>query len=171
MNAQEKAFLFVLRSGLTGGNLSPDMDMPPEQWDDVFRLAREHELLPLVFDTVYGLPSVKKLEREKQKDYREKSLQLAVRQIIQTNEFLTLLLHAQEKSLDPVVIKGVVCRSLYPKPMLRPSVDEDIFVPALQVKAYHDFFLQEGLFSDDPDVDLNTATELSYHKENSPTYI
>ena len=171
MTRNIEIFLTVLRSAVCGETLSNVPDLSTEQWEDVFRLALEHELLPLVFDTVYGLTSVKKLEREKYKDYREKSLQLAVRQIIQTNEFLTLLLHAQEKGLDPVVIKGVVCRSLYPKPMLRPSVDEDILVPASQVKAFHDFFLQEGLFSDDPDADLNTATELSYHKENSPTYI
>ena len=48
--------------------------------------------------------------------------------------------------------EGIVCRSLYPIPCLRPSVDEDIFVPAEDTEKYHEFLLSEGLFADEADL-------------------
>ena len=171
MTREDEVFLSVLRCAVEEESFSPDPDFTEKQWETVFRLAFEQELLPLVFDAVCVLPSVKRLDREKYRDRKEKSLQFAIRQIVQTNEFLTLLLRAQEQGLDPVVIKGVVCRSLYPKPMLRPSVDEDILVPPSQTEALHRFLLEQGLHADEPDADIKSAVELSYHRENSPTYI
>ena len=70
--------------------------------------------------------------------------------------------------------EGIVCRSLYPIPFLRPSVDEDIFVPAEDTEKYHEFLLSEGLFADEADLTADERKkmyEFSYHRENSPTYL
>lgn len=171
MKCAEEVLISIVRDGINGKNTLDDPEYDLDKWDAVFQLAREHELLPLVFDTCCGLSSLRKADKENENKYKELSIKAAVRQIIQTNEFLTLLLRAQKQGLDPVVLKGVVCRSLYPKPMLRPSVDEDILIPASQAEAFHAFLLDQGLFADEPGADVERAFELSYHKENSPTYI
>ena len=171
MNEAFELLLGVLRAGLSGKPFS--IDPAPEQhvWMKLLSLSTEQEILPLVYESVYRCPSFRTLEKEIRQQYRDKALYAATRQIVQTNEFLTLLLHAQSAGLDPVVLKGIAVRSLYPLPMLRPSVDEDLLVAPDEVEAYHRFFLSEGLFADIPEADLSRVQEFSYHKEDSPTYI
>ncbi len=170
MTSVEHAFLSILRSTVHGEK-AEDPDLSGEEWAALLKLADEQELLPLIFDAVFLCPSMSALPSEQKKEYREKTLRAAVRQVVQTNEFLTLMLKAQAQGLDPIVLKGITVRSLYPKPMLRPSVDEDLFVLAEDAEKYHRFFLSEGLEPDEPDADIHTADELSYHKPQSPTYI
>ena len=103
--------------------------------------------------------------------WKEMALEQAARQAIQENEFLNLILALQKQGLDPVVMKGPVCRNLYPRPLLRPSVDDDLLVADEQTAAYHAALLDFGMTADEPDADLDKAWELSYHKPNSPLYI
>lgn len=165
-------------------------------------LSEVHVILPLIYEQLLSFPSICALSLSQQKHFKARALHIATRQIIQTNEFLTLILHAQKQGLDPIVVKGVTVRNLYPQPCLRPSVDEDLLIPAEEMGKWHRFLLSEGLFADNPSEshmisdgsvprkldlahsissyvattdlsseDLKAATEFSYHKENSPTYI
>ena len=170
MTAAERKLLDALRDGIRGRQLE-ETRLSEVEWMALLRIAEEQEVLPLVYDTIFGCSSFHSLDQEQRNLYREKSLKLAVRQTIQTNEFLTLILQAQAQGLDPVVLKGVTVRSLYPKPMLRPSVDEDLLIPRNTAEQYHRFFLSEGLDPDDPAAELFSSAELSYHKPGSPTYI
>ena len=49
-----------------------------------------------------------------------------------TGEFLQLYQKLAEAGLTPLVVKGLVCRSLYREPDYRASGDEDILIPAEQ---------------------------------------
>ncbi len=115
-------------------------------------------------------PSRGRLNRE-YPDWKTAALAQVSRQAIQENEFLNLILALRERGLEPVVVKGAVCRALYPKPLLRPSVDDDLLIPADQAPAFHAALLELGLTADDPAADPEKAWELSYHKPNSPLYI
>ncbi len=158
----------------------------------LLRLAAEQGLLPLTADCIYNTPSLNRaftgdqsFDASEWTKYRDAAVSASVRQITQANEFLTILLHAQERGLDPIVLKGVVCRNLYPKPMLRPSVDEDLLIEANDTEAWHSLLLSEGLFrdgaADGEELSGEAASaerkareeapELSYHKSNSPTYL
>ncbi len=170
MERIEGVFLSLFTSALLGESVE-DPGLSIEEWAALLKLAAEQEILPLIFDAACALPSFKAMDRESRKTWQHKSLKVAIRQIVQTNEFLTLVLHAQAQGLNPVVLKGIVCRSLYPKPMLRPSVDEDLLILPEETETWHSFFLSEGLFADEPELDREKADEISYHKENSPTYI
>lgn len=141
------------------------------EWTDLFRIAHEQSVLPMLYEVCFRFDSFQRIQAEVRRPWKEQALQTAVRQITQTNEFLTLILHSQDQGLDPVVLKGIVCRSMYPKPYLRPSVDEDILVRPEEMKMFHQFLVSEGLFPDDPDTDPKTASEISYHKKDSPIYI
>lgn len=167
MNKAETFFFEAFRAGLRGEKLTEAPELTDAEWERVFYLADIHEVLPLIYDTLCGLPAL----REIGKKYKDAALNRAIRQIVQTNEFLTLVLQMQAVGLNPIVMKGIICRSLYPQPCLRPSVDEDILVPPEQMEAYDAFLLSKGLFADEPGADLKTKYEYSYHKENSPTYI
>ena len=165
MTRPESALLSALRCACRGEKLS-DLELTAEEWETTLRLAAEQETLPLVFDAVCACPSLRRLGAERRRTIQKKALELATRQVVQTNEFLTLILAAQARGLDPVVLKGVTLRSLYPQPMLRPSVDEDLLVRPKEAEKYRRFFLERGLTEDDQE-----AGELSFHKPDSPTYI
>ena len=165
MNLSERALLSVLGCTLHGG-VPDDPGLSGDNWAQLLTLAREQELLPLIYDAVCHLQSFCLLDSRRRADFQQAALEGVTREVMQRNDFLNLLCHAQAQGLDPVVLKGIVLRSLYPRPMLRPSVDEDLLIPPGEAEAYDRFFLGEGLQPDDPE-----ATERSYHRPDSPTYI
>ena len=161
----------VLRSALRGEKVNADTAAEPEIWLKMMRLAGEHQLSGLVYDAVYRCPSFCAIDPQTRGELRQQAVSSAIRQAIQTNEFLTLILHAQEAGLRPIVLKGIIVRELYPVPILRPSIDEDLLIPQDSAAEYHAFLLSEGLAIDDPEADVEKAGELSYHRADSPTYI
>lgn len=186
LNEIEIAFLNLLCGSLKGKDAEKSFDMQPECWKKLLGLADEQEVLPLIYDMVCHCPSFRALKHEQIIKYRKRALDTAIEQIVQNNEFLTMMLHAEVQGLSPIVIKGCTVRRLYPRPMLRPSVDEDLLIEENYTEEYHQFFLSEGLFADslqlidEDDIysvlstspeERNEADELSYHKPNSPIYI
>lgn len=170
MTEVQQAFLQILRSCLQNQTVE-DPKLDAEQWRELIGLATVHSLLPYVLDAVFPLPSLSAVDREERGTWRDKTLERVTRQVYQENEFLDLILALQAEGLDPVVLKGAVCRSLYPKPFLRPSVDEDLLIPPEQVKLYHNLFVSHNILPDNKDADLDTVDEPSYHRPDSPTYI
>lgn len=171
MMALGLVMLTLIRTALEKKADHPDPGLTPEEWDNLFNLASEQEILPLILDICIRDTSLKAMPKEEYRQWQQRAIAISSRQIVQTNEFLTLILHAQAQGLNPVILKGIVCRNLYRKPMLRPSVDEDLLIPPQDAGVWHYFLLSEGLSADEPDTDREKADELSYHKENSPTYI
>ena len=174
----------LLRAALW--NVHPeDPGLDADQWLELLQFADQHKLLPLVLDSAIGLPSCLSTKAAKgsapaespsraggrPQTWRDYAIEQVGRQAIQENEFLNLILEMREAGLEPVVVKGAVCRALYPKPLLRPSVDDDLLIPAEQAAAFHRFLLDHNLAPDEPDYDVKAAWELSYHRPNSPLYI
>lgn len=181
MDQTGNALLNLLRAAIQ--NEKPtDPELTPEGWEELLRLSDAHKLLPMVLDLSIGLPScINALRRYPQeadsasvtlaKRWKEQVLMQVGRQAMQENEFLDLLLALQTRGLRPVILKGPVCRGLYPRPLLRPSVDDDLLIPETKAEAFHAALLELGLRADDPKADPAAAWELSYHKPNSPLYL
>ena len=163
MNSVWKTFLAIC----AGAQTIEDPDYSAEEWRELFEMAARQELLPMVLEACLSCASQKNLERGERKKWRDAAVSIAVRQIVQTNELLTLILHAQDRGLDPIVVKGIVCRVLYPKPYLRFSVDEDIFIKPEESGAWHDFLLSEGYDLSRHGEDADRLAEPSFHKEGS----
>ena len=151
MNQIESTFLTLLRDAIAQEK-PHDPNLSEEEWESVFQLSSWHQLLPLILDLSCSLPSCvralrvqtqkgSEAERTHRKDWRARALSRFGLQVEQENEFLNLILMLREKGLEPLTIKGPVCRSLYPKPLLRPSVDDDLLIPGELAQAYHAAFL------------------------------
>ena len=54
----------------------------------------------------------------------------------------------EQLGVQPLVMKGIVCRSLYPKPDLRPSGDEDLLIPEKDFAAVDAYFMRKGFVRD-----------------------
>lgn len=128
MERKNRYFLVLLRDALDGScsqearELAGGMDK--ELQNQVLELARLHNLFPLLAQQLMEL-SPPGLPREA---LRSLALQALARQTVATQSLLVLTRALEEAGVPALVVKGVVCRSLYPSPDLRPSSDEDLLI-------------------------------------------
>lgn len=169
MDAVNQAFLQILRAALLGQPAEPELS-PPE-WQQLLNMSQTHKVLPLVFEAVCACPSLQKAEPSYLQAVRRQAMQQVVLQILRTDEFLALNRRLRSAGITPVVVKGLVCRSLYPRPDHRPSSDEDILIPAGQFDSAHRILLEFGMQAAEDEQELTDAYEVPYRKEGSPLFI
>lgn len=126
----------------------------------LFRLAGSQSVLPLVVQAFSGHPEIRELPlfRLQYKQARDRTIYQAAR----TGDFLFLLEQLGGRGLYPTVLKGAVCRSLYPEPEQRQSSDEDLFIPPEELPRYHEALLACSLSLKDPGQPLEGVDEITY---------
>ena len=169
IDAVHETLLKAAAAGLKGE--TTEAELPAEEWGSLFSCAAEQFLLPLVYEAVSDSASFKQFPVKERSEWQKRAVSAAIRQIMQTNELLTLILRAQERGLDPIVVKGIICRNLYRKPCLRFSVDEDIFIRPEEGDAWHDFLTSEGFALAHGEEEISRLAEPSYHREGTPLCI
>ena len=160
MTQNKRAFLALLRRALgsTQGSLPVCGDT---DWEEVFRLAEQHHVLPMVLDAahrVYG----DDMPWERLMPYKKRALRLTYLQTLRTERFLSLCRFLSGRGLTPLVMKGLVCRRLYPEPDFRFSADEDLLIPPEEALAYHEALLAYGLETDSTEEKAASAQETPY---------
>ena len=160
MNEINTVFLKILNCALSGAK-APDLpDLSEEQWMSLVKLATEHKVLPMVYDVIYAyvpLPHLRGNVRHQ-----------VMTQTLKTDAFLRLYRSWQEAGVQPIVVKGLICRNLYPKPDHRPSSDEDVLVHPDQLSLATDVLEQNGLTTTEKDPQ---AYEFPYKSSEAPVYI
>lgn len=144
MELRDRCFLALLRDGLDGAcsqesrELAANMDRVLQ--DQVLELARLHNLFPLLAQQMLLL-NPPGLPREA---VRSITIQALARQTVATQELLALTQALERAAVPALVVKGAVCRSLYPTPDLRPSSDEDILIRPEDLARAEEVFRQRG---------------------------
>lgn len=88
-----------------------------------------------------------------------------------TGEFLQLYQKLAEAGLTPLVVKGLICRSLYREPDYRASGDEDILIPAEQFPECSRIFAENLMLPAEPDKDPEKEGEVPYYKAGGALHI
>lgn len=166
MNVTDKLFLRILKAALKGESYTEPQEINADQWNEIFRMAQEHKVLPLIYQAAYGVmnPEV----RERIRGSVRKTVML---QAIKTHEFLQLNEKLREAGCEPIVVKGIVCRSLYPQPDLRPSSDEDILIPEAQFADCCRVLRRFGMDTDTPEDKWPQTFEVPFRKKDSPLFL
>lgn len=128
MNQHKTLFLEALKASLTNTTVTWTTPLSAEEWQSIFELAESHKVLPLVFHVVYSCPAAASLDEGMFLFLKHRTRTLTLNQVQRTAEFLKLYEKLAEEGINPLIIKGLICRELYPKPDLRISADEDILV-------------------------------------------
>ena len=89
----------------------------------LFRLAYEQKLIPIVYASGYSRGENTEFSHKLKRSAVEGSLI----QTLATLNFTELYRRFNEENVSPVVVKGIVARSLYREESVRPSGDEDIY--------------------------------------------
>jgi len=169
MDITSKTFLTVLKSALLGESADCGRELLPQELQKLFEMAQIHQLLPMFYEALYQ--RIRKEELPAAAAVKQQVMRQVMRQTIKTSEFFALNRNLQASGVKPLVVKGIICRNLYPKPDLRASGDEDILIPPAQFAACHEVLTAFGMQTTTKADTLAAAYEVPYRKAESPLYI
>ena len=171
MKHSDELLLQALNASLRNSTVSWEESLPAETWLALFQASQAHHILPLVFQAVYGCPAARSIPEQQFQNYQRNTVRQVATQAVKTREALRLLQHLRDAGVAPLVVKGMICRELYPDPDCRASTDEDILIPPQQFSLCHKAMLSFGMVPVNPVTDLDAAYEIPYRKADSPLYI
>lgn len=163
LTQNEQCFLEILRAALQGRTLDASDFSAETDWDYLVSAAANHKLLPMFLSAVpVGLlPDGGAL---KQHVFRQVMVQTK-----NSIQFLRLFDKMRAAGLRPLVVKGIVCRGLYPQGELRPSGDEDLYVTDEAFGECCRILREYGM---EPDMDAGPDVhEIGWRKQGSALYI
>ncbi|MBQ9082101.1 MAG: nucleotidyltransferase family protein [Clostridia bacterium] len=160
----------ILRTALQG-EIYERPAHSPEEWRQIFQLAQLHTVLPLIYEAAYrsaagAIESVPDMRLVRGQVRRQ-----VLMQTFRTAEFLTLYKRLAAAGIRPLVLKGLTCRSLYPKPDQRPSGDEDILVHPDEVARCCAELEAFGMVSELNAEERADVYEIPYRKDGGALYI
>lgn len=164
MDICRKCFLELLRCAMAGEPVRGVDALTEDQWRAIADLAAFHKVLPLVSDTVHHIPTAQAVFGDLKPGIRRQ----VVLQAQRTHAFLELNRRLRAAGIKALVVKGIVCRSIYPKGDLRLSADEDLLVPREQLDAAKAVLEGMGLTTTET---APNAYEYPYRGPSGPLYI
>ena len=167
MKKESKLFLQALKAALENRTVTWEREISDQQWVQLFQMARQHQVLPMILQAVYGCKAAQSIPPQLLGSCKAQVRQLVMLQTVKTTQFLPLLEQLKAAGVEPLVVKGIVCRNLYPNPDHRMSSDEDLLVRPEQMEACHRILTAHGMVTEDP----LTAHEVSYTQPNGPLYL
>ena len=162
---RNRKFMEAVNCFLRGQKVQWEEDISEEEWESLLELSIRHQILPVFFDTVYACPAFSSLSREKVQSAKHQMICQIMVQNRKTEEFLELYKKLLAAGLTPMVVKGIICRSLYREPDYRASGDEDLLISADEFKACSEIFLKNGMQYMDPSSDVEKEGEVPFYKE------
>ncbi len=168
MTAAQNLFLQAVQAALKNEYVAWDEPIGQEEWAALFRLAETHRMLPMVFQAVYRCPAAAQADGQLMGYYRFCSLQMVALQTRKTAEFMPVLDALRRAGAQPLVVKGITCRELYPNPDHRLSSDEDVLIHPAAFARAHRALTELGYTTRDPE---DPSYELSYVKEGASLYL
>ena len=145
-----------------------------EEWAQFWALTAQQKVLPMAADALapgLGAGSGDSAFAA----VRKTAVQTMAMQLHRSAVFLEVYRKLLEKGTHPLVVKGILCRELYPKPDLRISADEDLLVSEEELPAVLEVLRKAGMTAADPDAeqvlacrDSRTGLYLELHRTLFP---
>ena len=117
---------------IRGRQLDWDSPMGEDAWKGLIELAQAQNVLPMLADSAYPSPAFQAQPEGWRNGLKGLCVRTAVGQTVRSAAFLRLLRTLERAGIQVVVMKGITCRALYPKPDIRISADEDLLVEESQ---------------------------------------
>lgn len=161
MTPAARHFLALLAAALQGKRLA--LELPEEEWREIFSQAHAQKLLPYVLEAATRAPEGE--DPDFFAPYRQLARQQVVAQACREIDFAELYRRLREQGLHPLVVKGRLCSRLYPMAAHRISIDDDLLLPAGELEACHLALTRQGLRPQFRPEELTISDELTYRDE------
>lgn len=142
-------------------------------WKSIYHDAQEHKIFPMIMESVNrsSIFAADDRLRHNYLFYLKRAEAEIQTQAQRSADFLLLYDYLLQKGLKPQVMKGIICRNLYPQPEHRPSADEDLLIDEKDFPACHQAILEYGLQLVDPTEDIWNSHEVAYQDQETLLYI
>lgn len=171
MNKCDQLLLEALKTSLQNQKVDWDFEILPEEWMMLFRKAEIHQIFPMIYDAVFTCPAARAMDPNFFASLKRQIMQKVMYQVMKTDEFLKLYKYLNERDIYPLVVKGIICRQLYPNPDYRSSGDEDMLIDPSWFPRCHESMLEYGMEASIEEEHLMTEYEVPYGKKGSPISI
>lgn len=167
----KKGLLEALKSFLEGKKVHWESEISGEEWGSFFNLAIQHQILPMIYESVYTCPAFRSMPDDQKVYIKHRVIQQIMVQGRKTAEFLSLYANLLEKGLTPIVVKGIVCREMYREPDYRTSGDEDVLIPREQFPLCDQVFRENAMDYLEPKKNAEKEGEVPYYKKGGLLHI
>ena len=171
MDATMTTFLRILKASLQNEKESPADEISSDAWQKLFYMAGIHSVLPMFYSAAHASPALQQADPRLLASVKRMVMHQIATQTIRTSEFLELNQHLQAAGVTPLVVKGIICRNLYPQPDYRLSSDEDVLIPPQQFAACHRILSDFGMQTTTDPAAFADTFEIPYRKNGSALYI
>ena len=168
MNRENLLFLEAFKAALEDQIVPWGAEVTPQTLVGVMNLAERHKVLPMIYQSVRGCEAAALADPQWMARYRSATMHAVMLQTRKAAELMPVLETLQNAGVKPLVVKGIVCRRLYPHPDQRFSTDEDIWVPEAQFADCHRALESCGLATKDPE---SEDYELPYFSREGSLYL
>lgn len=163
-----KTFLNMLSSCIHDTPFA-DPSLSQEEWKSLAKLAKAHNVLPLIFEKASEFDNFCALEEYLQ--IAAQAMTIVAEQSRRTAAFLELYSLFLQADLHPIVMKGIVCRQLYGQYCdHRPSGDEDLFIHRRDFEKVRQILTQHGYRSPHQNItfdQLETLQEMNFSNKQT----
>lgn len=132
--------LIVLASSGANGRMQ---EVSIKEWDRIFVLAQEHNVVPLVAAAIMSMPKDECTAPIFQ-CFLEVLRNTGSKNLIRKQRILRLLTEMKENGIMPIILKGDTVARYYAYPESRGAVDTDILISEEQEQVAYDFFEEKG---------------------------
>lgn len=94
-------------------------------YQKLFDLANQHQISALIYNQIYNFGD---FPMELKEIWKSQTFKINVIQTRKTMKMLQVYEQFLNQNLKVLIVKGLICRSLYPQPDNRQSNDEDLYV-------------------------------------------
>jgi len=166
----QKEFLKIVNSFLHGNTYALPENF--KEMPELYKLASDHHLAAAVYeqirtDCVWQNPEWRLLGI----NWKRSTVKQVMLQTQRTEGFLTLYKKLLEADIQPLIVKGLVCRNMYQKPDYRTSGDEDIVIKRELVQIADQIFQAEGFSAKDEGEDKFKEQTISYINSQNGVFI
>ena len=168
MNRENLLFLEAFKAALEDQIVPWGAEVTLQTLVGVMNLAERHKVLPMIYQSVRGCEAAALADPQWMARYRSATMHAVMLQTRKAAELMPVLETLQNAGVKPLVVKGIVCRRLYPHPDQRFSTDEDIWVPEAQFADCHRALESCGLATKDPE---SEEYELPYFSREGSLYL
>ena len=152
-----------------------DAPLDNEAWNKLLTLSAYHQIIPIIYESASEMKSFRQHPPAIAGLWKKETMMAVARQIRMTSEFIQLYKDMTQAGIVPLVMKGIVCRNLYPKPDYRRSGDEDLLIKKKDFWAVNDFLIERGFKKNESDEDLrarfHTLHEVGYRHPQTGVYL
>ena len=166
----ETLFLSILKDALHGEASEDIQSLSMEEWEKLFQIAQKQSVAPMIYQQIFPMPAFGQADPGFQNFWKMHTLKEAGNQARCSALFLMLYDKMRQNGFTPLVVKGIVCRSLYPNPDLRISGDEDLLIPREQFQRLDEFLLKEGFIRENL-YERKEYQEVGYHHMGNGLYL